>query len=428
MRLLIVALLAMVLTGAAVQWALHEPGYVLLAWGHWSVELSLVLFGAILLLAFVLLYLLLRFLARVWIAPSDIAVRLHRSRAERARRRLIRGLLDFAEGRWSQAERLLIRGAPHSETPLLNYLAAAHAAQRLQAYDRRDLYLRRAIESDPQAKVAVELSQAQLQLDHQQTEQALATLRHLREIAPDHAYVMRLLGKLYLELKDWGELERLLPRLRRSALISPERFQELEARIIRGLFDRARERGELSALKNAWEALPRKSRQRPELLALYCEHLAALGEPAQAERLLARALSNQWNEELALRYGRVRGEDPAQQLKRAEAWLSAHPHSATLLLSLARLSAAAQLWGKSRSYYEASLAEQANSAAYFELGELLTRLEEGGAAAECYRKGLRLAVEGHAEPLDGPRLNRNSPLLPPDRKPDASDAEDAYTA
>lgn len=427
MRLLLVALLAMVLTGAAVQWALHEPGYVLLAWGHWSIELSLVLFGAILILAFVLLYLLLRFLARVWIAPSDISLRLHRSRAERARRRLIRGLLDYAEGRWSQAERLLIRGAPHSETPLLNYLAAAHAAQRMQAYDRRDLYLRRAIESDPQAKVAVELSQAQLQLDHQQTEQALATLRHLREIAPDHAYVMRLLGKLYLELKDWGELERLLPRLRRSSLISPERFQELETRIVRGLFDRAREHGELSSLKNAWEALPRKSRQRPELLALYCEHLAALGEPAQGERLLARALNNQWNEELALRYGRVRGEEPAQQLKHAEAWLSAHPHSAILLLSLARLSAAAQLWGKSRSYYEASLAEQANAAAYFELGELLTRLEEGDAAAECYRKGLRLTVEGHAEPLDGPRLNRNSPLPPPDRKSDATETEDAYT-
>jgi HemY protein len=427
MRLLLVALLAMALTGAAVQWALHEPGYVLLAWGHWSAELSLVLFGVILIIAFVLLYLLLRFLTRVWIAPSDIAVRLHRSRAERARRRLIRGLLDFAEGRWSHAERLLIRGAAHSETPLLNYLAAAHAAQRLQAYDRRDVYLRRAIESDPQAKVAVELSQAQLQLDHQQTEQALATLRHLREIAPDHAYVMRLLGKLYLELKDWGELERLLPRLRRSALISSERYQELETRIIHGLFDHARERNELNSLKSAWEALPRKSRQRPELLALYCEHLAALGEPAQAERLLARALNGQWNEELAQRYGRVRGDDPAQQLRRAETWLDSHPHSATLLLSLARLSAAAQLWGKSRSYYEASLAEQANASAYFELGELLMRLEEGDAAAECYRKGLRLSVEGHAEALEGPRLNRSAPLPPPDRRPDVSGAEDAYT-
>lgn len=426
MRLLLVALAAMVLTGGIVHWALHEPGYVLLAWGHWSVELSLVLFAVLLIFAFIVLYLLLRFVIRVWVAPAEVAIRLQRTRAERARRRLIRGLLEYAEGRWAHAERLLIRGAAHSDTPLLNYLAAAHAAQRMQAYDRRDIYLRRAIESDPKAQVAVELSQAQLQLDHQQTEQALATLRHLREIAPDHAYVVRLLGKLYLELKDWEELERLLPRLRRSATVSPERFQQLETRIIRGMFDRARELGDLGRLKRAWESLPRKSRQRPELLDLYCEHLAALGQSEQAEHLLARALNGEWNDALAARYGRIRSTDPARQLKAAEAWLSGHPHSVALLLSLARLSSAAQLWGKARGYYEASLAEQPDATAYFELGELLTRMQEETAATDCYRKGLRIAVEGRAEALDGPSPGRNASLPPPRKGMDAS-AEDAYT-
>lgn len=426
MRLLLIALLAMVLTGAAVQWVLSEPGYVLLAWGHWSVELSLALFGTLLILAFVLMYLLLRLVIRVWFAPADITLRLGHARAERARRRMLRGLVEYAEGHWSQAERQLIRGAPHSEMPLLNYLAAAHAAQRLQADDRRDRYLRLAIESAPKAEIAVELSQAQLQLERQQTEQALATLTHLREIAPNHAYVMRLLGKLYLELKDWGELERLLPRLRRSAQLNPERFQELEGRIIQGLFDRARERQDLSALKHAWEALPRKSRQRPELIDLYAEHLAALGETSTAERLLTRALDHQWNEELATRYGGVRGADSTRQLKQGEIWLNAHPHSAPLLLSLARLSATAQLWGKARRYYEASLSEQPSATAYFELGELLSRLEEPEKASECYRKGLQLAVEGHAEPPSDLRLARHTRSQALTTR--TPDAEDGYTA
>ncbi|APZ41693.1 heme biosynthesis HemY N-terminal domain-containing protein [Acidihalobacter ferrooxydans] len=428
MKLLLIALLAMILTGAAVQWALHEPGYVLLAWGHWSVELSLVLFVVLLGAAFIVLYALLRIVIRTWIAPADIARRLHRSRAERARRQLIKGLLEFAEGRWNQAERLLLRSAPHSDTPLLNYLAAAHAAHRMQDYDRRDLYLRKAIESDPKAEIAVELSQAQLQLDRGQTEQALATLRHLREIAPDHAYVVRLLGKLYLELKDWGELERLLPRLRRSTRISPERVNELENRIVRGLFEHARERHDLSALKQAWEALPRKSRKRPELLGLYARELAALGEPMQAERLLARTLNGQWDETLAACYGDIRSSDPAQQLKTAEAWLSARPHNGTLLLSLARLSAAAQLWGKARSYYEASLAEAPGVSAYFELGELLMRLEETEAATHAYREGLRLSLEGHTDRLEGPILSRSTAAVARIPNMRLNDAEDAYTA
>ncbi len=393
MKFLLTALLAMSVTASLVYWGLHEPGYVLMAWKNWSVEMPLGLFAAFLFLAFGLVYVLLRLWFRAVRTPAVVSKRLARLRHERARRHLINGLLEYAEGRWERAEKLLSKNAADSETPVLNYLAAANAAHRLQAYDRRDKYLRQAIVSDPKAEIAVELSQAQMQLDRQQTEQALATLKHLREIAPDHAYVMRLLGKLYLQTKEWKELERLLPRLRRHAHWNPEKVAEIETEIVLGLFEQAQRKRDLDALKKTWESLPHKSRQRPQLLGAYAMHLATLGCREQAERLLSKYLKSHWDEALAAEYGSILTEVPARQLITAEAWLQRHPHSQGLLLSLARLSKANKLWGKARSYYEAALSEHPDTTAYFELGELLTQLGETQAAAENYRHGLKLAIE-----------------------------------
>ena len=47
----------------------------------------------------------------------------------RSRRSSIRGLIDLAEGRWSDSERNLMRHAANSKVPLITYIAAARAAQ-----------------------------------------------------------------------------------------------------------------------------------------------------------------------------------------------------------------------------------------------------------------------------------------------------------
>lgn len=63
-----------------------------------------------------------------------------------------------------------------------------------------------------------------------------------------------------------------------------------------------------------------------------------------------------------------------------------------LLLALGRLSLRNRLWGKARSYLEASIGASPRSAAYGELGRLLEQLGEQEAAREHYRKGLELLV------------------------------------
>ncbi|MCW8982612.1 MAG: heme biosynthesis protein HemY, partial [Gammaproteobacteria bacterium] len=213
----------------AIIWvAQYDAGYLFINYRDWQIETSLTFALIISTLLFSLFYLSIRTLSRTLKLPLYLARWQQRRRRERIRHATHQGLIALTEGRWKQAERFLGRYASGSEAPLLNYLGAARAAQKLGSSVRRDRYLAAAAKSMPDAELAVGLTQAEVQLSNQQTEQALATLRHLHSIAPKHEHVLYLLKKIYLQLKSWDDLVELLPALRQHKVFEVEALDELE--------------------------------------------------------------------------------------------------------------------------------------------------------------------------------------------------------
>ena len=152
-----------VLAGAGIGVVLsRDTGYVLLSFGNYTVEMSLALLLLLLAALFVALYFGIRLVVRTLHLPHDVRVWKQRRGSRMAQQAMTRGLLEMSEGNWRSAEKRLVRFADRSETPLLNYLAAARAAQLQSAHDRRDLYIRLAHECMPSADVAVSLTQAEL--------------------------------------------------------------------------------------------------------------------------------------------------------------------------------------------------------------------------------------------------------------------------
>ncbi len=142
MRTLIATLLGLLFAVVVTLWVKEDNGYFLIGYGLWSIEGSLALLILTAALVCLLLYLAVRTLARLWSMPERLHDWNGRRRATRARYALTQGLVELAEGNWKAAENHLIRYAHQCETPLLNYLAAARAAQ-LQGEDaRRDDYLK----------------------------------------------------------------------------------------------------------------------------------------------------------------------------------------------------------------------------------------------------------------------------------------------
>ncbi len=398
MKRLFLLLLALVAVVSGALLALRDTGYVLIRYGTLSVESSLTLAVLVIAVGFVVLYYLLRFIIGMLGLPRRMRDWRQRRQAQRARLSLQRGMIDLAEGHWEKAEKTLQK-VRHSDMPLLNYLAAARAAQQLGAHERRDEYLKLAHQSMPSADIAVGLAQAELQIGHHQLEQALATLTRLHDIAPKHGYVLKLLMRLYRELRDWERLRNLLPELRKRGVGSNAELDEIEIETHLALLEQSAQARDLSALQLTWNRIARNVREQERVLCSYARHLIALEANAAAEPLIRDALKNRWSEELVYLYGTLAGPDPARQLANAEAWLKMQGKNPVLLLTLGRLSKRNHLWGKARAYLEASLGIRPRPETYQELGGLLEQLKDKETALHCYRKGMLLmASETAAAP------------------------------
>lgn len=394
--LLLIILVASIYIGLEIR---NDPGYLLLNYKQWTIEMPLWFAGIGLLLVFGLIYSVLRFVSFLGSISGRFARWRRRHKEKSAHDLTTQGLIDFTEGNWVQAEKHLTRAVDIGENPLINYLAAARAAQEQGATHRRDKYLRKAQKSRPDAKLAVELSQAQLQIASGQFEQALATLRHLQSLAPNHQYVLKLLQQLYVKCQDWEALVALLPQLRKRHVLSDIELTELEMLGYRGVLETGSSLKDLAFLKSLWQGFPSKIRKRNAIIAVYVQCLLDHQDHQEAESLLYYTLKKNWDDELIRFYGLCKTEEPAKQLSKAEGWLKQHPNNAFLLLTLGRLCVDNQLWGKARTYFENSLAHYAQPEVYAELAKLLDQLGETELAAKYYREGLRYSLVASDKPV-----------------------------
>lgn len=400
MKALVIGLAILIASAAGIQLVLDEPGYALLAYGTTSVEMSLFVFSLALLISFMVFYVVVASLGRIWHFPGAFQERSQLHRRQKARDGLARGLTALAEGRWRDAEKALVRSARHSSVPMLHYLASAQAAQMQGDADLVELYLGHAAGCDPSSALAVDLARAESAVGQQQYDRALAVLRQLIERVPRGGYEVVLMARILARVEAWSELLEILPQLRHRRELSAAELAQLTHSAVCGALDAGAAAGDLGEVQSVWARLNRDERANPAFATRYVEALRALGEPDKAEVAIRGILDRHWNEELARLYGVLDHSAPSRALRHAEGWLKAHGDSASLLLSLGRLCCQAQLWGKARIYFESSLGQQPDPETYQELARLLQQVGETERAEECFRKGLRLAVEGIAEPLD----------------------------
>ena len=386
MKFSIIIVVATLVFAFAGHYLLEDPGYVAISFRGYLVEMSVpVLTGIAIALIFTVWA-----IRKLIIAPRLIGEAAGRYRAGRAGQKLTRGMIEVAEGKFARGEKLLARAASTSDAPLFNYLQAARAAHLQGSDNRRDEWLKLAYEHTPAAANAVLLTQAELQLDRGQYEQALATLRRIDEDSRDHSYALTLLGRLYFRLEDWDHLAEVLPRVNKHGRVTQETIDMWTIRVHREYLARASAGDEVAA---AWKNVPRALRSNLDILDEYFSALMRAGMHEQAEKELVAALRTEWRGPLVRLFGLVESSDPSNQLKRAEGWLATHAEDPDLLLTAARLCLRNELWGKARSYLESVITLRPTPEAYQEYGRLLNQLGEADAAADAFRDGLSLVAE-----------------------------------
>jgi len=391
MRKLFILCLIALLAGVGIVALIEiDPGYVLLSYNNYTIETSLWV-GLLCLAIFTgLIYLTVRLWRKFWGGKDSLTGWLGARKARQGAKLTNKGLISFIEGNWSKARRQLLRGAHGNEAPLINYLVAARASYQLNEPEKMREYLGSAENTETDAGIAVELTQAEMKIGGGQYEQALATLVRARRNAGKHPYVLDLLRRVYQGLEDWKGLADLLPELKKYKVLEEADLQTLETTVHSQLFQSALNSATLEDANKAWSSLPADLKKTSALQQQYVMSLINLKEHDAAEKFIQRSLKQEWDSTLVRLYGFVEGSNKSKQLAQAEKWLGAREKDAQLQMSLGRLAARNELWGKARDYFENSFKLERTPEACAELGRLLENLGEPKVSAAYYREGLLL--------------------------------------
>lgn len=398
MKLLALVLLALVAGVALALFALNDPGHVILNIRGYTVETSVALLILVSIVVFIVLYYVIRLISTSRHAPAKISGWIRRRQRDKAQKSLLRGLLALTAGEWENAEQALLSHVSHCDKPALNYIAAARAAQQQGAHERRDRYLKTAHQLDPSAATAVSITQAELQLNQGQYEQALATLKRLHAETPRNRLILKLLAHLYLKLKDWERFIELLPTVRKYRVIGEKDCNHWQQQAHLHLLISAGKTQERRYVSESWQRVPKPLRHDPELVAEYARQLAACGDIDEAIRIIDQQVSQHASSGPLMRlYGQLQGSQVLTQLVHAERWLNEEHETPELFLTLGQLAIANEMWAKARDYLKRAVALNAGPQAYQLLGLVLTELGEVEAANDTYRLGLDIVAHQTGE-------------------------------
>ncbi|GAC1629529.1 MAG: heme biosynthesis protein HemY [Nevskia sp.] len=392
--ILIFVFLLVVFAGGLAAMLLLRPdtGYVLINYGPWVVETSLAVLVFGVALWFLFVYLVLKLSGFALQLPGSVREALDRRRSDRAQISFENGLLALFEGNWARAEAELVKRASDHHAPHLNYLAAARAAQRQGAPERRDHYLRLSAINSPEHEFATLLSQADLQRKRGEFEATKATALKLRETNPAHPFAIELLAESQAALGEWGPLRQLLIDTRAQNTIPEVRKAQLMSRALRELMKQAVAEASLARLKALWDGAG-PLRDDRDVRRVYAHSLARLNAHAEAMALITQALEKDWDSDLALLYGDLHANDPVVQLATVEQWLGLYGEKAELLQVAGHVCLSNRLWGKARSYLEAVIALRPTPKAYLDLARICIDTQQPEEAARFHKLGLELAVE-----------------------------------
>ncbi|GAB4177021.1 MAG: heme biosynthesis protein HemY [Rhodocyclaceae bacterium] len=375
--------------------ARHDYGYVLFVAAPYRIEMSLNLFVAGALAAFVFGYLALRLAATTLSLPRRVREFRARQRERLAARRFEDAFRYFVEGRYGHALKEAAAAFSTEQPQPLAALLAARAASAMHDPDREREWLKRAAGSASGMQLAQRMTELELHIEARRFEDAARVLAQLAESGQKHVAAQRLALRVYAALGRWQDLLRTLRILEKHRAIAAEPAAALRQRAhletIRALA------GEGAALAAYRDALPRGERSDARVNAALVRALLDAGECAAAQRIIEECLAQHWNEELVPMYAQCEDGDALARITRAEQWLRDRPQDANLLLALGRLCEQHRLWGKAESYLEASLALRPTPEAHLALARLFDSL---GRHEEADRH-FRAAAEQPSAPRRG---------------------------
>jgi HemY protein len=374
-----------------------DAGYVLLIYPPYRVEVSMLLFAIAAVAAFAALYASLRLLGHAVSLPRYVRAYRARRRRERAHAALASALQAYYEGRYARAEKEASIAFESGPSPALAALLAARAAHQMRDFQRRDRWLERADAGGERLQGASLVTRAELALEDRDFAAARDALRNLRGARDKQVETTRMLLRAERGAGAWDEVLRLATQLGKRDAIAPALAEEYKVQATIELLGRAAT--DEAAFERRWRAVESRDQLHPRVALAAARHATELAKAQMARDIIERALAAEWSPQLIAQYAELpagmeeeaRNAEARERIERGESWLLERARDPQLLATLGRLCMQAGLWGKARSFLEASLAFEESRSVHLELARLAERLGQPTDAQQHYRRAAELA-------------------------------------
>ena len=174
-------------------------------------------------------------------------------------------------------------------------------SHRLNKYAVRDEWLAKIKSADKQQARLVAM--ADMQMDSNDPDGALATIDQLQKGGSRQLFVQRIALKANQRLKRWEEVLRLTYSLSKREAIHPvvaqKTVQEAVAKLVQ------QKASDHEALLRIWKNLPKTDRKASRVALVMAKGLLATGQQDLARELIEESLDDQWDEVLLGKIGRA---------------------------------------------------------------------------------------------------------------------------
>lgn len=365
----------------------EQPGYILIYYRHYAIEMTFWFLCLLILLAVLLIHFLLNLLRGTVHLPERIETWWQNYKQNQAIKLFNKGFAELLIGREKKSEKDLLKSANNKDLAFVSYLVAAKAADEQQSTKKRDKYLMKAKEKTDKHRNVVDVMQVNFYLKNHQPEAALTLLLKLLKQFPKDGYLYKLMAEAYLQMQDWKHLQAILPNLKKYKVIKDEDLALIEKETYLHLLTDSFF-SDYKELQTLWNKMPRGLHHDPGILIAYADHLKRWNRASEAEEVIRKALKKNFDNQLLEYFVTTQSKEPAKQIALGERYLKENTDNPASMRAMGILCLRNQLWGQARDYLENSLRLNATPEVYSALGYVYERMGDNDRALYYYRKGL----------------------------------------
>ncbi|MCW8109914.1 heme biosynthesis protein [Alteromonas ponticola] len=309
-----------------------DKGYVLIAMGTLTVEMTVISLCISLIVAAVLLYILRYLFNRIWSVLRGSHHWFGSWGRRKRQRAFYRGFHALAEGELKEAK-ASFNNTTEGDFDGVNYLAAAQVARHLDEKERMRGLLEQASEYR-HARLAAELVLTRLDLEEGKDESALKRLEGLEPKHAKHPQVIKLKTEALARLGHWQELQTQLPHWKP---VLKDDYVVWAQQIAKGKFAEIASKHGATELKSHWETLPRKLRNDDAYRCAYVRQLLEQGMHQDAQARLVEWQQKGPNKFLFPLMKELYLPNPSASVKLLEEWIKQDDTNASYYSTLGHI-------------------------------------------------------------------------------------------